>query len=222
MTAPKPPLILILPPDISPYREGNRGVDHVHVLESGRPGPRVLVQALTHGNEICGALALNGCSSRVCPGHRAADAGLCQRRGLRRFDPEAPHRRATSTRTSTGCGPTTCCSAPRLGRIAPGARAAALRRRRRSAARHPFDARALPADHGLRHGRQERRYAQQLGVPADLLIDTGHPAGLRMVERGRLRRPGVTEAGAADRMRPALGARSAATWPSTRWCASWR
>ena len=27
-------------------------------------------------------------------------------------------------------------------------------------------------------------YARRLGVPADLLIDTGHPGGLRMVERG--------------------------------------
>ena len=27
-------------------------------------------------------------------------------------------------------------------------------------------------------------YARELGVPADLLIDTGHPAGLRMVDRG--------------------------------------
>jgi predicted deacylase len=27
-------------------------------------------------------------------------------------------------------------------------------------------------------------FARQLGMPADLLIDTGHPAGLRMVERG--------------------------------------
>jgi hypothetical protein len=27
-------------------------------------------------------------------------------------------------------------------------------------------------------------YARELGVPADLLIDTGHPAGLRMIDRG--------------------------------------
>ena len=27
-------------------------------------------------------------------------------------------------------------------------------------------------------------YAQRLGTPADLLLDTGHPSGLRMVERG--------------------------------------
>jgi hypothetical protein len=63
------------------------------------------------------------------------------------------------------------------------------------------------ADHGLRHGRQERVYAQRaLGVPADLLIDTGHPGGLAHGRARRFRRPGVTEAGAADRMWPALGA----------------
>ena len=28
-----------------------------------------------------------------------------------------------------------------------------------------------------------------LGMPADLLIDTGHPAGLRMVERGGFGQP---------------------------------
>ena len=49
---------LISPPDISPYRAGNTGVDYVHRFDSGRSGPAVMVQALTHGNEICGALAL--------------------------------------------------------------------------------------------------------------------------------------------------------------------
>ena len=34
------------------------GVDYVHVLDSGKPGPNVMVQALTHGNEFCGAIAL--------------------------------------------------------------------------------------------------------------------------------------------------------------------
>lgn len=44
--------------DLSPYREGNTGINYVHRLDSGRPGPRVLVNALTHGNELCGAHAL--------------------------------------------------------------------------------------------------------------------------------------------------------------------
>ena len=47
----------VLPRDISAYRQGNTGIDYVHRFESGRPGPHVLVNALTHGNEICGMVA---------------------------------------------------------------------------------------------------------------------------------------------------------------------
>ncbi len=47
----------VLPRNLSPYREGNTGVDYVHRFESGRPGPHVLVNALTHGNEFCGMVA---------------------------------------------------------------------------------------------------------------------------------------------------------------------
>jgi len=47
----------VLPRDLSAYRAGNTGIDYVHRFESGRPGPHVLVNALTHGNEICGMVA---------------------------------------------------------------------------------------------------------------------------------------------------------------------
>jgi predicted deacylase len=47
------------PPDIEPYRAGNTGVEHVTSFDSGVAGPHVLVTALTHGNEICGAIALD-------------------------------------------------------------------------------------------------------------------------------------------------------------------
>jgi predicted deacylase len=47
----------VLPRDLSAYRKGNVGVDYVHRFESGRPGPHVLVNALTHGNEFCGMVA---------------------------------------------------------------------------------------------------------------------------------------------------------------------
>jgi predicted deacylase len=47
----------VLPRDITAYREGNTCIDYVHRFESGRPGPHVLVNALTHGNEICGMVA---------------------------------------------------------------------------------------------------------------------------------------------------------------------
>lgn len=47
----------VLPRDLSAYRPGNTGIDYVHRFESGKPGPHVLVNALTHGNEICGMVA---------------------------------------------------------------------------------------------------------------------------------------------------------------------
>jgi predicted deacylase len=52
-----PPVFEVLPRDLSAYRQGNVGIDYVHRFESGQPGPHVLINALTHGNEICGMVA---------------------------------------------------------------------------------------------------------------------------------------------------------------------
>lgn len=52
------PPIEIMPKDLSAYRNGNRGVDYVHTFDSGRPGPHVIVNGLTHGNEFCGMIAV--------------------------------------------------------------------------------------------------------------------------------------------------------------------
>lgn len=38
-------------PDIRPYAEGNCGIPYVFTFDSGVPGPHVLVNAITHGNE---------------------------------------------------------------------------------------------------------------------------------------------------------------------------
>lgn len=51
------PAIEVIPRDLSAYRLGNVGVDFVHRFDSGVPGPHVLVNALTHGNEFCGMVA---------------------------------------------------------------------------------------------------------------------------------------------------------------------
>lgn len=52
------PPIELTPKDLSSWRTGNRGVDYVHTFDSGRPGPHVIVNALTHGNEFCGMIAV--------------------------------------------------------------------------------------------------------------------------------------------------------------------
>ena len=52
------PAIEVLPRDLAAYRAGNTGIDYVHRFESGRPGPHVMVNGLTHGNEFCGMTAV--------------------------------------------------------------------------------------------------------------------------------------------------------------------
>src|ERR1700716_1174955 len=51
--------IELTPPDISAYREGNTGIPYVTTLDSGKPGPNVMINAVTHGNELCGAIAVD-------------------------------------------------------------------------------------------------------------------------------------------------------------------
>jgi predicted deacylase len=48
----------VLPRDLSAYRTGNTGIDYVHRFDSGKPGPHVMINALTHGNELCGMVAV--------------------------------------------------------------------------------------------------------------------------------------------------------------------
>jgi predicted deacylase len=61
----------VLPRDLSSYRNGNTGIPYAFFFDSGIPGPRVAINALTHGNEFCGMVA-------VCA---MLDAGLRPERG---------------------------------------------------------------------------------------------------------------------------------------------
>ena len=49
----------LVPPDISGYRAGNTGIPYVTTFDSGKPGPHVLLTAVVHGNELCGAITLD-------------------------------------------------------------------------------------------------------------------------------------------------------------------
>ena len=51
--------IAVAIPDIRPWKTGNAGIDYVHTATADAPGPHVLVNALAHGNEVCGAIAVD-------------------------------------------------------------------------------------------------------------------------------------------------------------------
>jgi len=52
-------LIELAAPDISAYAAGNTGISFVTSFDSGVAGPHVMVNAVTHGNELCGAITLD-------------------------------------------------------------------------------------------------------------------------------------------------------------------
>jgi predicted deacylase len=46
-------------PDISGHEQSASGIAYVHTFDSGAPGPHVMINALTHGNEVCGAIVVD-------------------------------------------------------------------------------------------------------------------------------------------------------------------
>lgn len=85
------PPIEVTPKDLSVYRAGNRGVDYVHTLDSGRPGPHVIVNALTHGNEFCGMIAVTHLLERgVRPVRGKLTLIFANTEAYQRFDPNQP------------------------------------------------------------------------------------------------------------------------------------
>ena len=88
--ASNPPLE-VLPRDLSAYRAGNTGVPYVHRFDSGRPGPHVLVNALTHGNEFCGMAAAKYLLDRgVRPRIGTLTVSFANVAAYESFNPEQP------------------------------------------------------------------------------------------------------------------------------------
>ena len=54
--APAMPAIDVEFPDIARWKAGNTGIAYVWRFAAPVPGPSVTIQALTHGNEVCGAI----------------------------------------------------------------------------------------------------------------------------------------------------------------------
>lgn len=81
----------LLPRDLSPYRQGNTGIPYVHRFESGRSGPHVMINALTHGNEFCGMVAATHLlDSGVRPLLGTLTVSFANVAAYESFDPQRP------------------------------------------------------------------------------------------------------------------------------------
>ena len=183
------PPVELQAPDISRWREGNTPVPYVHVLQGARPGPKVMVQALTHGNEICGAIALDWLLQQVAQGWRPAAGTLtlafANVEAYARFDPADPYPSRCVDEDYNRVWDDGELNSPR---DSVELRRARLLRPYVDEAELLLDIHSMgePCRPLMVCGRVDKNaaYARELGVPGDLLIDTGHPAGLRLIDRG--------------------------------------
>ena len=188
MTTPSTePLRFDLPaPDITAWRAGNSGVEGVWTFDSGLPGRHVLITALVHGNEVCGAWALKGLlEAGVRPYQGRLTLAFCNLAAFDRFDP-ANHDASRFVDED-------------LNRqwLPERMAAADTRERRRAAALQPFVEQAdwlldLHSMHepgaplsltGMRPVNVA--LAKQLGAPEFIVVDAGHKDGVRMRDFGR-------------------------------------
>ncbi|HUJ76260.1 MAG TPA: succinylglutamate desuccinylase/aspartoacylase family protein, partial [bacterium] len=187
----------LLPPNLSAYRKGNTGTEYVTTLESRRPGPHVLVNALTHGNELCGAHALD----------RLLRAGVVLERGkltlsfanveaFQRFNALAPYESRFVDEDFNRLWDDSVLASARSSVELMRARALLPHVR---AADYLLDLHSMHLDAPplLLCGMQEKalRLGRAMGFPRHLVCDSGHQAGPRMMDYGAFADPSKPQTG---------------------------
>ena len=176
----------LLPIDISRWATGNRGVPYVTTIDSGIPGPHVLLMALTHGNELCGAHVLDYLLDQgVQPTRGQLTFAFANVGAYERFDPSRPSESRFLDEDLNRVWSPEILDGPRQSREL--ARARALR---------PIVEAAdyLLDIHSMQTGApplvlcgvqaKGRRLASEVGVPPLVVADAGHKAGPRMRDFG--------------------------------------
>jgi len=78
-------------PEIGAHAAGNAGVPYVHTFDSGIHGPHVMINALTHGNEVCGAIVVDALlRAQLKPRRGRLTLAFANVDAYARFDAEKP------------------------------------------------------------------------------------------------------------------------------------
>jgi predicted deacylase len=169
-------------PDIGRWRDGTTDLPYVHSFEGPRPGPHVLVTGLVHGNEICGAIALDRLlGERLRPVRGRLTFAFVNVAAYERFDPADPSASRFVDEDFNRLWSAAVLDGPRDSTEL--ARARQLR---------PLvDGVDLLLDiHSLQQGEEAillcgplakgRALARRVGAPATVIADRGHAAGTRL------------------------------------------
>jgi predicted deacylase len=178
--------IELVPPDISPYRAGNTGIPYVTTFDSGKPGPHALLTAVVHGNELCGAIALDFLfRENVRPTRGRMTLAFCNVAAYLQFDPDNPTASRFVDEDFNRVWSPERLDGPQ--RSAELTRARELRALVESADFlldiHSMQQATAPL---MMCGPLEkgRRFARTVGVPQLIVSDEGHAAGRRMRDYG--------------------------------------
>ncbi|HTR85347.1 MAG TPA: succinylglutamate desuccinylase/aspartoacylase family protein [Reyranella sp.] len=182
-----------LPPiefDFPELRKWEKGAaPYIHVLESGKAGPTVMVAALTHGNEVSGAVTVDALLAKALrPRKGTLIFSFNNIEAYHSFDPRTPFK---SRMIDEDFNRT-------WGRLDQPANTTETRR---AQVVKPFVERADflldlhsmhddgvplmlagPLDKGV-------ALARQVGAPVDIIRDAGHAAGMRMRDYGAFGQP---------------------------------
>ncbi len=173
-------------PDISAHRRSNTGAEFVHRFDSGRPGPHALVMALTHGNEICGAIAVDRLLRMgPRPARGVLTLAFANVEAFARFDPRQPYAtRFIDEDFNRVWNPETLDGRRQSVELA---RARVLRPFV-EAADYLLDLHSMlePSPPVMICGPLEKgiRFAFRVGIPEHVVSDTGHANGTRMRDYG--------------------------------------
>ncbi len=180
------PRIELSAPDISGYQHGNSGIEYVTTFDSGEPGPHVMINAATHGNEICGAITVDRLfKMNLRPTRGKLSLSFANVAAYLRFDPAAPH---TSRfvdedfnrvwNPATLDGPRNSVELVRARAMRPAIDSVDML----------FDIHSMhdPHDPVMISGPLEKgiELSRQVGLPLHIVSDRGHANGTRMRDYG--------------------------------------
>lgn len=169
-------------PDISPYKAGNTGIDYITSFEAAEPGPHVMITAVVHGNELCGAIALDWLMKLgVRPKRGRLSLGFMNVAAYGRFDPAAPLASRFVDEDFNRLWDAETLDGPRQ----------SIELTRARDVRPFIDTVDRLLDiHSMQHATgalmlagpldKGRRLAEGVGVPELVVMDEGHAAGRRM------------------------------------------
>ena len=174
--------IELVAPDIAPYAAGNTGIPYVTTLRAGLPGPHVMLNALMHGNELCGAIALDRLlRAGIAPVRGTLTFVFCNVDAYGRFDPADPNasRYVDEDMNRLWNGATL------------GSKRHSIELTRARLLRPVFDTADILLDlHSMQFGdtplilagmvEKSVALARRIGTPAVIVRDRGHAAGPRL------------------------------------------